>query len=63
MRSFIAKNFGSVDQRVAKLLAVKFGVLKKKFAASAIMAKKCASTFSLGSNHSQILTDDNFVAL
>ena len=31
-RSFIAKSFGSVDQRAAKLLAVKVGGLKKKSA-------------------------------
>ena len=31
--SFNAKNFGSVGQRAAKLLAVKVGVLKKKSAA------------------------------
>ena len=29
-RSFIAKNLGAVDQRAAKLLAVKVGGLKKK---------------------------------
>ena len=28
-RSFNARNFGSIDQRAAKLLAVKVGVLKK----------------------------------
>ena len=37
------KNFWSVDQRAAKLLAVKVGVLKKKSAASAITAELCAS--------------------
>ena len=44
-RSFNAKNFGSVGQRAAKLLAVKVGVLKKKSAASAIPPKVCASAF------------------
>ena len=34
---------GSVGQRAAKLLAVNVGGLKKKFAASAFMAKECAS--------------------
>ena len=41
-RSFIAKSFGSVGQRAAKLLAVKVGLLKKKSAASAIPAEVCA---------------------
>ena len=48
--SFDAKNFGSVDQRAAKLLAVKVGVLKKKFAALAIPAEVCASAFGPGSS-------------
>ena len=48
-RSFNAVNFGSVGQRALKLLAVKFGVLKKKSAASAISAKVCAITFDPGS--------------
>ena len=48
-RSFNAKNFGSVGQRAAKLLAVKVGVLKEKSAASAIPPKLCAIAFSLGS--------------
>ena len=49
-RSFTAKNFGSVGQRAAKLLAVKVGVLKKKSAASAIPPKVCASAFGPGSS-------------
>ena len=49
-RSFSAKNFGSVGQRAAKLLAVKVGVLKKKSAASAIPPKVCASVFIPGSS-------------
>ena len=44
-RSFNAKNFGSVGQRAAKLLAVTVGLLKKKSAASAIPAEVCASAF------------------
>ena len=44
-RSFDAKNFGSVGQRAAKLLAVKVGVLKKKSAALAIPPKVCARAF------------------
>ena len=43
------KNFGSIGQRAAKLLAVKVGVLKKKSAASAIPAKACAIAFGPGS--------------
>ena len=39
------KNFGSVGQKAAKVLAVKVGVLKKKSAASAIPLKVCASAF------------------
>ena len=49
-RSFNTKNFGSVDQRAAKLLAVKVGVLKKKSAASAIPSEMCASAFGPGSS-------------
>ena len=49
-RSFNAKNFGSVDQRAAKLLAAKVGLLKKKSAASAIPPKVCASAFGPGSS-------------
>ena len=49
-RSFYARNFKSVGQRAAKLLAVKVRVLKKKSAASAIPADLCASAFGLGSN-------------
>ena len=44
-RSFNAKNFGFVDQRAAKLLAAKVGVLKKKSAASAIPPELCAMAF------------------
>ena len=36
---------GSVGPRAAKFVAVKVGVLKKKFATSAIPAKVCASAF------------------
>ena len=49
-RSFNARNFKSVGQRAAKLLAVKVRVLKKKSAASAIPADLCASAFGPGSN-------------
>ena len=49
-RYFLTVNIGSVDQRAAKLLAVKVGFLKKKSAASAIKAKVCASVFGLGSS-------------
>ena len=40
----------SVDQRAAKLIAVKVGVLKKKSATSAIPANACAIPFGPGSN-------------
>ena len=49
-RSFNAKNFGSVCQRAAKLLAFKVGVLKKKSAASAIPPELCAIAFGPGAN-------------
>ena len=48
--SFDAKNFGSVGQKAAELLAVKIGVLKKKSAALAIPPKVCASVFGPGSS-------------
>ena len=38
-----SKNFGCLDQRAAKLLAVKVRVLKKKSATSAIPVEVCAS--------------------
>ena len=41
---------GSVDKRAAKLLTVKFGVLKKKSASSAIPPKMCAIAFGPGSS-------------
>ena len=48
-RSFNAVNMKSVDQRALKLLAVKFGGLKKKSAASAFTAEVGLSVFGLGS--------------
>ena len=59
-RSFNAKNFGSVGQRAAKLLAVKVGVLKKKSAASAIPPKVCASAFGPGSRLPGVKSFSNF---
>ena len=59
-RFFIARNFRSVDQRAAKLLAVKVGVLKKKSAASAISAEVCASPFGLGSNPGAVKSFSKF---
>ena len=57
-RSFPACDIGSVDQRAAKLLAVIVGDLEKIC---------CLAPFELnmviGPNHSQSLTDGNFVAL
>ena len=48
IRSFNAENLGFVDQRTAKLLAAKVGVLKKKSAALAIPHELCAIAFSPG---------------
>ena len=62
-KSFQTGNIGSVGQRAAKLLAVKFGGLEKKSATSAITAEFCASAYGLGSKHSQSLMDGNFAAL
>ena len=49
-RSFHTGDMGSVGQMASKLLAVKFLVLKKKSAASAMPAEVLASTFSPGSS-------------
>ena len=67
-RSFNEKNLGSVDQRAAKLLAIKVGVLKKKSATSAIpsncmQARLAQVRFRARSNHSQSLMANNFAAL
>ena len=59
-KSFNVENFGSVGQRVAKLLAVKVGVLKKKFSASAIPAKVSASAFSPGSSPPRVESFSKF---
>ena len=53
-RSLNAENLRSVDQRAAKLLAVKVGVLKKKSAPSAIPAELCASVIGPGSSSSGV---------
>ena len=47
-RSFNVNNLGSVDQRAAKFLAVKVGVLKRKSATSAIPPELSAITLSPG---------------
>ena len=49
LRSFDSKDLGSEGLRALKLLAVKFGGLKKKSAALAIPADLCAHTFGPGS--------------
>ena len=49
-RSFNAEKIGSVDQRAAKLLALKVGGLKKKSVNLAITAEACASTFRPGTS-------------
>ena len=43
--SIYADNIGSVRQRVAKLLAVKVGVLKEESADSTVLAKACERAF------------------
>ena len=48
LRSSNAENLGFVDQRAAKSLAAKVGVLKKKCVALTIPAKLCESAFGLG---------------
>ena len=49
-RSLNSVNIGSVGKRASKLLAVKFRVLKKKSATSAILVKLCDSAFGPGSS-------------
>ena len=51
---------GSISQWAAKLLAVKFEVLKKKSAALAISAKVCASAISPGSSPSGVESFSKF---
>ena len=48
-KGFNTGNIGSVDQRPAKLLAVKVGVLKKKSAVLVIPPIWCAISFDPGS--------------
>ena len=59
-RSFNAKNLGFIDQRNAKLLTAKFGVLKKKSAALAIPPKVCARAFGPGSSIPRIKSFSKF---
>ena len=59
-RYFNVKNFGSVDQRAEKLLAVKVGVLKKKFPTSAIPAEVCANAFGTGSSPPRVESFSKF---
>ena len=59
IRSFDAKNLGSVGQRPAKLLAVKVGGLKKGLPASPGPSQPVCP----GSNQSQSLMACNFAAL
>ena len=54
IRSFHARNIGSVGQRASKLLAFKVGGLKKKSAALVFTAEVCASAFGLGSTSSVV---------
>ena len=64
-RSFNIVNMGSVGQRASKLLAVKVGGLKKKFAIwpRPLLNQSARVRLRLGSNLSQSLTDINFTAL
>ena len=64
-RSFNAVNLESVGQRTLKLLAVKFGGLKKKFASWPWpqSASLPGFDFRARSNHSQCLMAGNFAAL
>ena len=64
-RSFIANNLGSVDQRAAKLLAVKVGGLKKKSAGQPRPHSNQSARvrFRSRSNHSQSLMASNFATL
>ena len=59
-RSFNARNFKSVGQRAAKLLAVKVRVLKKKSAALAIPAELSASAFGPDSSAPKIESFSKF---
>ena len=61
IRSFDAKNLGSVDLRAAKLLAVKVGDLKKSLPPDPGHTR--TSRVYAGSNHSQSLMASNFAAL
>ena len=59
-RSFHMCNIRSVGQRASKLLAVKFGILKKESAASAIPAELCARTLGLGSSFPRVKSFSKF---
>ena len=48
LKDELAGNIGSLGQRAARLLAVKFGGLKKKSVTSSITAEVCASMFGPG---------------
>ena len=61
IRSFDAENLGSVDQRAAKLLAVKVGDPKKSLLPDPGPTR--SSRVCAGSNHSQSLMAGNFAAL
>ena len=61
MRSFDAKNLGSVNLRAAKLLAVKVRDLKKNLPTDPDHTQ--TNRVYAGSNHSQSLMAGNFAAL
>ena len=50
LKDELTGNIGSLGQRAARLLAVKFGGLKKKSVTSSITAEVCASSFGPGSS-------------
>ena len=61
IRSFDAKNLGTVNLRAAKLLPVKVGYLKKSLPPDPGHTR--TSRVYAGSNHSQSLMAGNFAAL
>ena len=65
MRGYGTKNFGSVGQSTAKLLAVKVGVFKKKSAGPPRphLNQSASVRFRARANNSQSLVAGNFAAL
>ena len=59
-RSFNDVNMESLDKRASKLLAVRFGSLKKKSATLAFSAEECASVFDPDSSTSKVESFSKF---